>query len=111
MNVFLTPRLDLEGDGGIAQPGDIFVVFVFARDPSRGGVLREIAIGFIDAEYERFLAYETIEAFLAAYAPSPADVIGSSAEGLSLVSLKKRIVPFRPLASSDSDESAVGSAS
>lgn len=37
LNYHLTPRLDLEGNSRTVKPGDIFVLLLFARDPSQGG--------------------------------------------------------------------------
>lgn len=109
LNYYLTPRLDLEGDGGTAKSGDIFVLFLFARDPSRGGRLQEVAIGVIDAGYQGFLAYETVETFMEAYAP-PSTETESAPESLPLVTLKKTPKPFRPPEQPDSDEDADGPA-
>lgn len=105
LNYHLTPRLDLEGDGGTAKPGDIFVLFLFARDPSQGGRLQEVAIGVIDAEYQSFLAYETVEMFMGAYAPSSAET-EPAPESQPLVTLKKAPKAFRPPEQPDSGEAA-----
>lgn len=107
LNYRLTPRLDLEGDGGTAKLGDIFVLLLFARDPSRGGSLQEIAIGVVDAEYQAFLAYETVEAFMGAYAP-PSTETEPTPESQPLVTLKKTPKLFRPPEMPDSDETADG---
>jgi hypothetical protein len=109
LNYYLTPRLDLEGDGGTAKPGDIFVLFLFARDPSQGGRLREVAIGVIDSEYQGFLAYETVETFMEAYAP-PSTETAPAPESPPLVTLKKTPKAFRPPEQPDSDEAADGPA-
>jgi len=109
LNYHLTPRLDLEGNGRAAMLGDIFVLFLFARDPSRGGRLEEVAIGVIGAEYQSFLAYETAEIFIAAYAP-PFIETEPAPENQSLVALKKTPKAFRPPEQPDSDEAANGSA-
>lgn len=109
LNYHLTPRLDLEGGGGTAKPGDIFVLFVFARDPSRGGRLQEVAIGVIDAEYQGFLAYETVETFMEAYAP-PSTETEPTPESQPLVTLKKTPKAFRPPEQPGSDEAADGPA-
>lgn len=109
LNYHLTPRLDLEGDGGTAKPGDVFVLFLFARDPSQGGSLQEVAIGVIDAEYKGFLAYETVETFMEAYAP-PSTESEPAPESQPLVTLKKTPKAFRPPEQPDSDEAADGSA-
>lgn len=105
LNYQLTPRLDFEGDGRTAKPGDIFVLLLFARDPSRGGLLQEVAIGVIDSEYQGFLAYDTIEAFMEAYAP-PSSEPTHPTESQPLVTLKKIAKAFRPPEQPDSDEAA-----
>lgn len=70
LNDFLTPQLDL-GDVTV-KPGDIFVLFLFARDRGRPGMIDEVAIGIIDADYKAYLFYEPVDSFLAGYAPTPA---------------------------------------
>jgi hypothetical protein len=109
LNYRLTPRLDLEGDGQTAKPGDIFVLFLFARDPAQGGRLQEVAIGVIDTEYQGFLAYETVEALMGDYAPTPTQMEPAQ-EGQPLVTLKKTPKAFRPPERPDSDEAADGPA-
>jgi hypothetical protein len=109
LNYRLTPRLDLEGNGGIAKPGDIFVLFLFARDPSQGGRLQEVAIGVINAEYQGFLAYETVETFMGAYAP-PSTETEPAPESQPLVTLKRKPKAFKPPEQPNSDEAADGPA-
>ncbi|MGB3415611.1 MAG: hypothetical protein WBA36_02965 [Mesorhizobium sp.] len=109
LNYNLAPRLDLEGNGGTAKPGDIFVLFLFARDPSQSGRLQEVAIGIIDAEYQGFLAYETVETFMGAYAP-PVTETEAIPESLPLVKLKKAPKAFKSPEQQDSDEVADGPA-
>lgn len=109
LNYHLTPRLDLEGDGRTAKPGDIFVLFLFARDPSQGGRLQEVAIGIINTEYQGFLAYDTVETFMGAYAP-PSTETESAPKSQPLVTLKKTPKTFRPPEQPDSGEAADGPA-
>ena len=109
LNYHLTPRLDLEGDGRTAKPGDIFVLFLFARDPSQGGRLEEVAIGVIDTAYQGFLAYETVETFMGAYAP-PSTETEPTPESQPLVTLKKTPKAFKPPEQPDPDEAAGGPA-
>lgn len=105
LNYHVVPRLDLEADGGTAKPGDLFVLFLFARDPSQGGRLQEVAIGVIDAEYQSFLAYETVETFMGAYAPFATETELPS-ESRPIVTLKKMPKAFKPPEQADSDETA-----
>jgi hypothetical protein len=109
LNYHLTPRLDLEGDGKAIKSGDIFVLFLFARDPSQGGRVQEVAIGVIDTEYKGFLAYKTVETFMEAYAPSSTET-EPVPEIQPLVSLKRKPKAFRPPEQPDSDEAAGGPA-
>lgn len=109
MNYHLAPHLDLEGSGGAAKPGDIFVLFLFARDPAQGGSLQEVAIGVVDAEYQGFLAYETVEMFMEAYAPPPTEAEPPQVIQ-PLVTLKKSPKAFKPPEQSGSDEAVDGSA-
>lgn len=106
LNYHLTPRLDLEGNGRTAKPGDIFVLLMFARDPSKGGSLEEIAIGVIDTEYQCFLSYEALETFLGSYAPSPSTEPEPPQDGQPLVKLKRTPKAFNPSEQSDSDAAA-----
>lgn len=94
LNVHLTPQLDLEGKGGTVQPGDVFVLFLVARDPSRGGRLQEVAIGVIDAAYRGFLTYEAAETFMGSYA-LPSTEMAPIQEGEPLVTLKKAPKVFK----------------
>ena len=63
-------QLDLEG----TQPrlGDVFILFLVARDPERSGKLKELAIGAVDASYDHFLFYEPIDDFLSGNIELPA---------------------------------------
>ncbi|MFM1975395.1 MAG: hypothetical protein RL145_241 [Pseudomonadota bacterium] len=67
LNYHLTPRLDLEADGKVAKPGDVFVLLLFARDPSKAGALQEVAIGIIDSNFKSYLFYIPVEALLTEY--------------------------------------------
>jgi len=95
LNYNLTPRLSL--DDRDPKPGDIFVLFLVARDPAKSGQIEEIAIGMIDSEYQDFLFYEAMEKFVARYAP--ADNAGKE-EGKEpvkpLVKLKSRRSVYTP---------------
>lgn len=89
LNYYLTPRLDLDGKG--PKPGDIFVLFLVARDPGRAGKVEEVAIGIIDAKYAGYLFYEAVENFIAGYV-EPVEM----ADPAKLVSLKAKLKAFKP---------------
>lgn len=96
LNYRLTPRLAL--DDHDPQPGDIFVLFLVARDPARSGQIDEIAVGIIDSAYESFLFYESVETFLARYAPAdkPTRTEEATSEQKPLVKLKGKRTAFQP---------------
>lgn len=103
LNYRLTPRLDLDGTTASPQPGDIFVLLLFARDASRAGHVDEVAIGVIDAEYVGYLVYESVEKFLADYATESAS---SAEESSALVKLKKVHRAFKPPEAPEPDVAA-----
>jgi hypothetical protein len=100
LNYDLSPRLDLDGTG--PRMGDIFVLFMFARDPLQASKVDEVAIGVINSGYTDFVHYEPIEDFLAGYAddlkgtglndPNPPATTPPKA----LVKLKRTAKPFIP---------------
>lgn len=97
LNYYLSPRLDF--DGGGPKVGDIFVLFLVARDREKAGKISEFAIGVIDAGYEQYLFYEPLDKYLEGHADEPVDApIPSSGSGAKVptVSLKKVIKPFIP---------------
>ncbi len=63
LNYHLSPRLDLDDNG--PKQGDIFVMFLVARDREKAGKIEEIAIGIVNSAYSEFLFYETLDQFLA----------------------------------------------
>lgn len=96
LNVHLTPRLEL--DERDPKTGDIFVLFLTARDPSRAGQIAEVAIGIIDSKYENWIFYESIEKLMARYSPeqpqpAPSDPTPPKNTS-SLVKLKKSSKPY-----------------
>lgn len=103
LNYYVSPRLAL--DGHDTQPGDIFVLFLAARDSSRAGHIEEVAIGVIESNYESYAFYETIEKFMERYA-KPAEVENESKK--NLVKLKKAqktyIPPEAPEEKSDEEK-------
>lgn len=54
-------------DPGSVRASDIFVLFLTARDRNRAGMIEEIAVGVIGADYKDFLFYESLEDFLRGY--------------------------------------------
>ena len=105
MNHVVSASLDLDGNGGIPKPGDIFVLLMFARDRDQGGRVDEVAIGLIDSDYATFLFYESIERFLEGYAGSDAPT-GDDSPPPPLVTLKKVRKTFRPPEAPNSDDDA-----
>jgi hypothetical protein len=102
VNYELSLRLDLDGSG--PKDGDIFAALLVARDRARAGKIEEIAIGVIESNYESFLYYESLDAFLAgdgeiepdAPTPTPPASPGTAYAGQPLVTLKKILKPFVP---------------
>lgn len=95
LNVSLQPSL-LDGDDS-PKPTDIFVLFLTARDRQQAGMIEEIAIGVIGADYKDFIFYASLDDFLRGYESKP---IGPSApdgpDGGAKVKLRptrKRFVP------------------
>jgi hypothetical protein len=80
------------------QPGDIFVLFLVARDRANPGLIDEIGVGVIDDAYNIFVFYEPIDQFLAGYGPdgAPAAPEDPHAPTPSLVRLKRARKPFKP---------------
>lgn len=49
------------------RANDIFVLFLTARDRNKAGMIEEIAVGVIGADYKDFIFYESLEDFLRGY--------------------------------------------
>ncbi len=98
LNYNLTPRLAL--DASDPKPGDIFVLFLVARDAAKSGRIDEIAIGVIDTNYESYIFYETIESIMAYYAapaaPAPTPESTAAEPEQRLVKLKGRRKAYKP---------------
>ncbi|MBP2160284.1 MULTISPECIES: hypothetical protein [Asticcacaulis] len=95
LNYDLVPRLDFDGTG--PKIGDIFVLLVVARDRGRAGHIEEVAIGIIDAEYEAFVFYETLDKFLSDDEETPGPMPTEPPKPPSAqVALKKNVSPFIP---------------
>jgi hypothetical protein len=93
LNTGFTPSLfDEPGP----KPGDIFVLFLVARDRANPGLIDEIGVGVIDDAYNIFVFYEPIDQFLAGYGPD-------GAPPPSLVRLKGARKRFTPPEHADDD--------
>lgn len=60
-------QLDLLHDEKSPKLTDIFVLFLVSRDRQRAGMIEEIAIGVIGADYKDFIFYQSLDAFLQGY--------------------------------------------
>jgi hypothetical protein len=95
LNYYLSPRLEF--DKASPKVGDVFALFLTARDKQKAGQIEEIAVGVIDSKYETFLFYESLEIFVAGYSPAPNQTKDSpSSNRPSSVSLKSNIARFVP---------------
>ena len=102
LNYKISPRLPL--DDSDPRTGDVFVLFLTARDPSRSGHIDEIAIGIIDSDYKSYLFYETVEKFMERYA-KPAKTATENEEN-KLVKLKIKRQLYKPPSSNEKDDDA-----
>lgn len=97
LNYSLSPRLDLDGTG--PKIGDIFILFLVARDREKAGKISEFAIGVIDAGYQQYLFYEPLDKYLEGHADDPViapfPLAGTVAKG-PIISLKKTITQYVP---------------
>ena len=106
MNEWINPELDLDGTGERAKVGDLFVLFLFARNRAQAGRVEEMAVGVIGADYGRYLLYLRVEDALAGYAPGPS--AGDGPAHQPLVRLKKSRKLFKPPEASDPGDDATG---
>lgn len=104
LNYNLVPRLAL--DEKDPKPGDIFVLFLAARDPAKSGLIEEIAVGIIDAGYQDFLFYETMETFIARYAKPETTSLQHTEKAIQkpLVKLKRQAFSYIPPEADGSSE-------
>lgn len=95
LNVSLQPSL-LDGDD-CPKATDIFVLFLTARNRQQAGLIEEIAIGVIGADYRDFIFYASLDDFLRGYESKPVMPGGPDGiEGGAKVKLRptrKRFVP------------------
>ncbi|WP_278366924.1 hypothetical protein [Acetobacter orientalis] len=104
LNVRFQPTL--LDDQNSAKPTDIFALFLTARDRERAGLIEEIAIGVIGADYKDFIFYQSLENFLSGYASEPVMPNDPSAPtaGGAVVKLRQTRKPFiRPEQLPDTD--------
>ena len=97
LNYHLSPRLDLDGRG--PRIGDVFVLLLVSRDKTKAGLLNEIAIGVVNAEYSGFLFYEALEQFLSGRDDVSEPLLPSAtppAPSPAGVTLKKNVIRFVP---------------
>jgi hypothetical protein len=109
LNAFLTPQLDL-GQPRV-KPGDIFVLFLVARDRARVGMIEEVAVGVVDHQYKTYLSYQPLDGFIAGYAPGPESPTPEAPppSPKNLVRLKPQRVTYQPPeAVANDDQPVVG---
>jgi hypothetical protein len=96
LNVLLQPSL--LPDEKSPKPDDIFALFLTARDRERAGMIEEIAIGVIGSDYNDFIFYESLEAFLSGYGSDPVTPPEPSppTDGDKVVKLRQNRKPFVP---------------
>jgi hypothetical protein len=105
LNYFLTPRLDLDGTG--PRGNDVFVLVLVCRDRAKAGRLQVMAVGVIDAEFNEFLHYETLEEFMASQTDTVEESQNVDPEPRR-PSLKKNIVRFIPPEEKPTEEEQPG---
>ena len=104
LNYALSPRLHL--DERDPRPGDVFVLLLVARDPARGGMIDEIAVGVINSNYESYVLYEPVESFVAGYVPETPEPQPGQDAAKPLVSLKRNPQAYKPPEHPDDAEQA-----
>ncbi|HEX8363882.1 MAG TPA: hypothetical protein VF603_01200 [Allosphingosinicella sp.] len=88
------------------HPNDIFVLFLTARDRNQAGMIEEIAVGVIGADYKDFIFYESLEDFLRGYGEGSEGASGpddSTDRGAEIKLRKTRKLFFPPENRPDSD--------
>ncbi len=93
LNVRLQPSIF--DDENSPKPTDIFVLFLTARDRERAGMIEEIAVGVIGADYKDFIFYESLDSFLSGYVAEPITPEGPDEGGakVKLRTTRKRFIP------------------
>ncbi len=93
-------------DPNSVRATDIFVLFLTARDRNRAGMIEEIAVGVIGADYKDFIFYESLEDFLRGYgedSEAPDGPDDSDARGAEVKLRKTRKLFLPPENRPDSD--------
>lgn len=76
---------------------DIFVLFLTARDRRQAGMIEEIAIGVIGADYKDFIFYASLDDFIQGYESEPARPGGpDGTDGGAKVKLRPTRKRFMP---------------
>ena len=91
------------------RANDIFVLFLTARDRNKAGMIEEIAVGVIGADYKDFLFYESLEDFLRGYgegseAPNNPDDSGDRGADVKLRKTRKLFLPPEDRPDSDVED-------
>jgi hypothetical protein len=94
LNYHLSPRFAFDDKG--PKLGDIFVMFLVARDRERAGKVEEIAVGVVDSGYSAFLFYEPLDQFLAGVEDGSGHVPPAGEKPAPNVRLKPVPTPFTP---------------
>jgi hypothetical protein len=91
-------QLGMFDDPKTVRRDDIFVLFLTARDRNKAGMIEEIAVGVIGADYKDFLFYESLEDLLSGYgdATGVPDTSGNPEGGGANIRLRKTRKPFLP---------------
>lgn len=95
------------------RANDIFVLFLTARDRNKAGMIEEIAVGVIGADYKDFIFYESFEDFLRGYgegseAPDGSDSSKGGGAEVKLRKTRKLFLPPENRPDSDAEEGSSG---
>lgn len=109
LNVGIQPGLFV--DDKRPQSTDIFALFLTARDRERAGMIEEIAIGVIGADYKDFVFYQSLDEFMSGYSAAPASTAedDKTDQAKPVVKLKTVRKPFIPPENLHEDQAEDGS--
>lgn len=85
------------------RANDVFVLFLTARDRNKAGMIEEIAVGVIGADYKDFLFYESLEDLLRGYGEGVEAPNGPKDRGAEIKLRKTRKLFLPPENRPDSD--------